>query len=142
MTRTSKLAHAADRTTRVVDLAPGLRLAPVPGKGRGVFASRAFAKGEVVEVAPVLVLPPEQQDRLDGTVLDSYVFGWRDTVALCLGCGSLYNHAWDACLEYQRHLDECLIDFVAIRDIAAGEELTINYTSSNPGRPDLWADLA
>lgn len=119
----------------------GLRIGPSAGRGRGVFATRAFARGEVVEVAPVLVLPAAQQDRVDGTVLDSYVFGWGASLAIAFGYGSLYNHSWTPNLEYQKRLADALIEFVAIRDIAPGEELFTNYTTSNPHRSDLWAHL-
>lgn len=135
------LAHQADALTGVVDSAPGLRVVPISGKGRGVFATRPFARGDLVEAVPVLLLRPDEQDRLDGTVLDSYVFAWRDTVAIALGFGSIYNHSWDPNLEYQKRFEEGVIEFVAIRDIAPGDELTTNYTASRPDRPDLWVDL-
>jgi SET domain-containing protein len=135
------LAHQAETLTGVVDSERGLRVAPTAGKGRGVYATRAFARGERVEAVPVLLLRPDEQDRLDGTVLDSYVFAWRDTVAIALGFGSIYNHSWDPNLEYQKRFDQGVIEFVAIRDIAAGDELTTNYTASRPDRPDLWVDL-
>lgn len=106
-----------------------------------MFATRAFARGDVVEVAPVLVLPAKQQGNLDGTVLDSYVFGWGDSVAVAFGYGSLYNHAWSPNLEYRKRIAEGLIEFVAIVDIAPGDELFTNYTASNPHRADLWAHL-
>ena len=136
------LAHQADALTGVVDSAHGLRVAPTAGKGRGVFATRPFARGDLVEAVPVLLLRPDEQDRVDGTVLDSYVFAWRDTVAIALGFGSIYNHSWDPNLEYQKRFEEGVIEFVAIRHIAPGDELTTNYTASRPDRPDLWVDLA
>lgn len=135
------LAHRAEAMSAHVTPPSGVRVEPAPGKGRGVFATRAFERGDVVEVAPVLVLPPDQQDRVDGTVLDSYVFAWGDTVAIALGFGSIYNHSWSPNLEYRKRLAEGVLEFVAIADIAEGDELTTNYTASNPHRADLWADL-
>lgn len=135
------LAHRAEAMTAPVDPPTGVRVGPAPGKGRGVFATRAFRRGEVVEVAPVLVLPPDQQDRIDGTVLDSYVFAWGGTVAIALGFGSIYNHSWSPNLEYRKRLEAGVLEFVAIADVAEGEELTTNYTVSNPHRADLWVDL-
>jgi len=119
----------------------GLCIGPSPGRGRGVFATRAFARGELVEVAPVLVLPAAQQDRLDQTVLDSYVFGWGDSIAIAFGYGSLYNHSWTPNLEYRKRLAQACIEFVAITDIVLGAEFFTNYTASNPHRSDLWAHL-
>jgi hypothetical protein len=119
----------------------GVAVGPAGSRGRGVFATRAFAAGETVERAPVLVLPPSEAAAVQDTVLGSYVFGWRDTVAVGLGLASLYNHAWDPSLDYFRRLDEGCLEFVARRAITAGEELTISYTNGNPHRPDLWAGL-
>lgn len=136
------LSRGAESMATPIEPPAGLRVGLSPGKGRGVFATRAFARGDVVEVAPVLVLPADQQDRIDGTVLDSYVFGWGDTVAIALGFGSLYNHSWSPNLEYRKRLAEGTLEFVAITDIALGDELTTNYTVSNPHRSDLWGDLA
>jgi hypothetical protein len=135
------LSHGADGWDRELSPPSGLRVGPAPGKGRGVFAARAFARGEVVEAAPVLVLPPHEQEAIDETVLAAYVFAWGDTLAIALGFGSLYNHSWSPNLEYLKRFAEGIIEFVAIRDIAPGEELTTNYSASNPHRAGLWADL-
>ena len=114
---------------------------PAGERGRGVFAARDLAAGEVVERAAVLVLPAAEASAVQETVLGSYVFGWRDSVAVGLGFASLYNHAWDPNLDYFRRFDEVCLEFVARRAITAGEELTISYTSGNPHRSDLWFGL-
>ena len=46
----------------------------VQGKGQGVFAERKFARGEVIERAPVIVLPGSQWKLLNGTALKDYPF--------------------------------------------------------------------
>jgi len=118
-----------------------VRVGPSPGRGRGVFATRAIAAGELVERAPVLALPKSAEGAVLATPLDAYVFEWRGAVAICLGYGSIYNHSWAPNVEYRKRLDEDVIEFVALRDIAADEELCTNYTASNPHRADLWAHL-
>jgi hypothetical protein len=135
------LAFEAERQAGIATPPSGLEVRPAPGKGRGVFATRSFARGEVVELAPVLALRPGDVDAALCTVLGSYVFAWRGTVAVGLGFASIYNHAWDPNLHYFKRFEAGLLEFVAARDIAAGDELTINYTSSNPHRADLWAAL-
>lgn len=125
----------------MVQTPSGVVVRESPGKGRGVFATRAFERGEVVEVAPVIIVPADEHPALDDTVLSNYVFAWGDAVAVALGWGSLYNHAWEPNLEYRKRFAEHVIEFVAIRDIAAGEELTTNYASSAPERAGLWAHL-
>ncbi len=93
--------------------------------GRGVFAARAIAEAETVEVCPTLELP---EGDVAGRLLD-YVFDSPDgngTVVMPLGYGMLYNHSAEANLEYVE-ADDGAIAYVALRAIAAGEELTINY---------------
>jgi hypothetical protein len=127
--------------TNVLAPPSGIEVRPAGARGRGVFAARDFAAGEVVERAPVLVLPASEAPAAQETVLGSYVFGWRDSVAVGLGLASLYNHAWEPNLDYFRRLDEGCLEFVTRRAVSVGEELTINYTSGNPHRSDLWVEL-
>ena len=94
-------------------------------RGRGVFAARPFAKGEAVEVCPTVELPGSEAN---GTLAD-YVFdsGRGDSsVVLLLGYGMLYNHSYDPNLDYEQE-GTAAVAFVATRDIAPGEELTITY---------------
>jgi SET domain-containing protein len=116
-------------------------------KGRGVFALNPFKSGEVVEESPVILisilreqLTQELRDivfhwdlRADGTAIS----------ALALGYGSLYNSDNPSNLRYETDKIRLLIRFVAARDIASGEELTINYSGIN-GAPvskgDSWFD--
>ena len=93
--------------------------------GRGVFAARDIPEGETIEVCPTLELA---EDDVAGRLLD-YVFdsGYDEhAVVMPLGYGMLYNHSAEANTEYVEH-DEDAIAYVAKRDIAAGEELTIDY---------------
>ena len=93
--------------------------------GRGVFATRAFAKGEAVETCPTLEL---HGDNVAGRLGD-YVFGSaesEDNVVLPLGYGMLYNHSYDANCEYVQDGPDA-ITYLTTRDVAAGEELTIDY---------------
>lgn len=50
-------------------------------KGRGVFAQKRFLKGEVIERAPVVVIPTEQVELIDQTVLANYYYDWEDKAA-------------------------------------------------------------
>ncbi len=103
----------------------------VRGKGRGVFARRPIEEGEVIETCPVLILPASSiEDFSDG--LGAYVFEWgRGRLALALGYGSLYNHSYRPNARYADLADRTKL-FTAIRDIAAGEEITVNY-NGEPG---------
>ena len=101
--------------------------------GRGAFAGRPFAAGETVEACPVVlfwgkVAPlPSEVKRL--------LFNWgvlasvRDTHCLALGYGSLYNHDNPASMRFEADAEALQLRFIAVRDIAADEELTVNYNA-------------
>lgn len=102
-------------------------------KGRGVFAARPFVAGEVVEVCPVILFRKEY--KVLHKELKTVVFHWQvpegaaATQALALGYGSLYNHANPSNLRYETDGEALVIRFIAARDVAADEELTINYNA-------------
>ena len=107
------------------------------GRGRGVFAGRDFAEDEVIEVCPVIVVPGDQQRPIELTILGHYIFNWRrksapfppDQVAIgvFLGYGGLYNHSPAANAAWENDVDENVVHFFALRPIATGEEIMINY---------------
>lgn len=113
-------------------------------KGRGVFAARAFAADEVVEVAPVLLFAMKDFVGVPKPI-KHVIFNWNWLVglkderqAIALGYGSLYNHANPANLRYEAVADLPAMRFIAVRDIVAGEELTINYNAHGGGHE--WPD--
>ena len=115
----------------------------VKGKGQGVFARRPIRKGEVIERVPVLVLEEEDyRQGMDGTLLAGYVFAWGEgQIALALGYGSQYNHSFKPNARYQDVAPRTK-QFVALRDIGAGEEVTVNYNGTPKSRAKVWFDLA
>jgi SET domain-containing protein len=97
-------------------------------KGRGVFARTTIKKGTVIERVPVIAFHVEE---IVGSTrhakLAEYVFDWnKGMVAIALGYGSLYNHSHRPNAEFysEGRLTQVLW---AIRDIDAGEEITIYY---------------
>jgi uncharacterized protein len=113
-------------------------VAESPLGGRGVFAAEAIEAGEVVEIAPVIVVPPEQIEALEATPLRDYWYGWTDdgSAAVAFGHASFYNHAGDPTCEYEAHAVLDALVLRARRAVAAGEELTIDYTGG--GVNELW----
>jgi SET domain-containing protein len=112
-------------------------------KGRGVYAMQSFLKGELVEESPVLLVNTPVSDL--PTELKTVLFNWgrlckndSKTHALALGYGSLFNHENPANLRYTPDQENQTMRFFAVREIAAGEELTINYNADGGG-PE-WAD--
>ncbi len=114
----------------------------IKGKGRGVFARRAIAKGEVIERVPVLVMTSEEYaNGLSETPLKDYCFAWGvDQVALALGYGSLYNHSYKPTARYE-DIAPATKAFVAVRAIAKGEEITVNYNGRPNSRAKVWFDV-
>lgn len=126
------------RQSRLVEV----RRAENRGKGgRGVFATEAIAAGEVIERVPVILIPANQvfgdtPAARNAAQISWYVFDWeeltkRTYVALALGYGSIYNHSYTPNARYRREPPD-IIEFVALREIAEGEEILINYH----GEPD------
>ncbi|MFN2608448.1 MAG: SET domain-containing protein [Acidimicrobiales bacterium] len=123
--------------------APALRVVAIRGKGRGVVAGRPFAAGEVLEQAPALVIPADEWDLAGATLIARYAFRWREPSgdsALALGRCSLLNHSYSPNAWARNRVRERLIEFVALRDIAEGEEVTINYNGDPDG--DAPVDFA
>jgi SET domain-containing protein len=99
-------------------------------RGRGVFATRRFREGDVIETCPAIAVPDEDVDGL----LRDYVFSsQRGKVLLVLGYGMLYNHSGDPNV-FTRSAGRLMVDIVALRDIEVGEELTHDYG------PEYWDD--
>jgi hypothetical protein len=112
------------------------------GRGaRGVYARRAIAEGCVIERVPVILIPKAQVfgdtwAAQKAARISWYVFAWnvptkREYVALALGFGSIYNHSFTPSAVY-RCAPPDVMEYVALRPIEAGEEITINYN----GKPD------
>jgi uncharacterized protein len=116
-----------------------LRVVQAGRRGRGVVAEREISRGELIERAPVLIIPEAARAAVDPTNVGNYIFMWEhDTVgqdlysqkgraAVVLGYTSLVNHSPEPNCDIVRYIDAFALDLVALRLIAAGEELTIDY---------------
>ncbi len=121
-----------------------LRLAVVPGKGRGVLATAAIKAGEIFERAPIIISPDHEWPDLEKTSLFHYCFAWGpklEHAAIGLGYASLYNHSYTPNATYIRQTEDLLIHFVALRDIASGEEITVNYNNDPHSQEPVWFDV-
>lgn len=103
----------------------------MPAAGRGVFAKERIRAGELIEQCPVVALGDRKdRDLLRKTGLVNYYFLWgekRDHAAVCLGWGAVYNHSFSPNAQYQKMMEDLRMDFMALRDIEAGEEVLVNY---------------
>lgn len=114
----------------------------VKGKGRGVFARRPILEAEVIEEVPVIVLPIDEiRDANDWYGLAGFCFLWgKGTVALALGYGSLYNHSYRPNALYEDVGPQTKV-FRALRDIAPGEEITVNYNGEPTDRSPVGFEV-
>ena len=118
---------------------PGLYIYHDENKGRCVYTAFNIKKDDVIEIAPVIVLPPDDLPIIHKTSLHDYYFLWgkdQKECAIALGYGSLYNHAIHPNANYIINLADQNIKIFAIKDIQAGEEITINY-EGEPGNSSL-----
>ncbi len=92
-----------------------------------------FARGENVEICPVLIVGSEVNavDKLKDIVFE--IDADKDEWAVVLGYGSLYKHSDEPNLEYAYNKLTKQMQFISNRPIKLGEELTINYGT------DYWS---
>lgn len=120
---------------------PGLYIAQSNKEGRGVYTSVPINEGDIIEVCPVIEIPISQVPIIHKTVLHDYYFLWGEEMNACaiaLGNGSLYNHEIHANANFILDFEHKTIDFVAVKDISAGEEITINYNGEPGDESALW----
>jgi SET domain-containing protein len=118
---------------------PELAVVPIAGKGRGVVAVEPIAAGMVIEIAPVVpyktegphdvmpepLLPPELTD---------LPHDWDEECGcLVFGAMQFSNHSAEPNAKFERNIEALTMTFTALRDIKAGEEVTIDY-----GIPIWW----
>ena len=105
-----------------------------------VRAAASFAAGDLLLSCPTVELSPADCAAIDATSLRKHYFTHPEVAGgglLALGLLTLANHHPDPCADwdYRRDPDAgWLVDLVALRPIAAGEEVTIDYNT------ELWFD--
>jgi SET domain-containing protein len=128
------------------DMRKKVKIVDFGGKGRGIVAAEPIKKGELIERSPVLVIPECDRAKTDESILFTYVFMWekgtteedlytrKGRAGITLGYTSLCNHSPTPSADFERLIDEQLLDLFALKDIAEGEEITIDYQMT------LWFD--
>ncbi len=114
----------------------------IENKGRGIFSKKALKAGTIIETAPVIVMNGQDRKLLDQTLLHDYIFEWEpEGIKMCcmaLGWVPLYNHSYHSNCEYFMDYDEQTMYIQTVRDIKAGEELTINYNGDWNNEEKVW----
>jgi hypothetical protein len=119
-----------------------LYIGETENKGRGMFTKQAIKGATVIETAPVIVLSAADRKLIDQTLLHDYIFEWEPNgeqlCCMALGCVPIYNHSYSSNCEYFMDYDDKMIYVQTVRDIKAGEELTINYNGDWNDGATIW----
>ncbi len=119
--------------------------APSEKGGRGVFTAEPIAEGSLIEICPMIVCNEGDLEYIHTTKLHDYYFLWGDeetNCAIALGYGSLYNHSAASNAKYLVDEVEDIMHIIAIKDINAGEEITVNYNGSPDIDDKVWFEKA
>ena len=104
-----------------------------PGKGKGLFALRGFVEGEIILHADLRSLKRYTLEEIaaDPTIDgDHGHYAGRGKYVIEEGPGAYMNHSCEPnCVLRKSAI--CVYDVAALRDIAAGEELTHDYAASS-----------
>lgn len=103
--------------------------------GYGCFTTRAVASGEIVALNRLLIFPPRETETLHGTRAKNYLFFVRPGApesewfhsALAMGPMSFCNHSTEPNCDFSVDEAAAEVTLVARRQLAEGEEVTINY---------------
>ena len=119
-----------------------------PKKGRGVFAKKKIKKDTVVEIANVILIPNNDYELIQDTIIYQYVFEWDDpknngenTNAIALSICQFFNHSYNPNLRYFYDYENSTIEYVAIKDVLKGEELTVNYNAIVEDKTPVWFEV-
>lgn len=124
---------------------PDIYIDKTENKGRGVFCKEDLKKDSVIEIAPVIVMTDADRILLDQTFLHDYIFEWtpegEKMCCMALGYIPVYNHSSPSNCEYFMDYEDETILIKTVKDIPAGEELTINYNGDFDNTSPVWFDV-
>ena len=120
----------------------GLIVKQTKARGRGVFATQPFQKGDLIECCPVIV-SPRNEIYLSSSLstMRNYVFEWDKKLAIPAGFGCFYNHSYQPNAIHYKHFDLNEIHFIALEDIAIDDEITFNYGGFPTYNEPLWFEV-
>jgi len=121
----------------------GIHIQHTNEKGNGVYTSVALPKSTIVEISPVIVMTADERILLDQTLLHDYIFEWGadgEELMCCMAQGyiSVYNHSPASNCEYFMDYDAKTIMVKTMRDVLAGDELTVNYNGDWNNDKPVW----
>lgn len=109
-----------------------------------MFATSGIIKRETIEKCPIIEIPTAELNFLEKSILVTYIYFFgkkKEKSLLALGFGSIYNHNYDPNAFYKINPNEKLIEFIALKDIKKGQEITVNYNQRNNSTTPLWFEV-
>ena len=114
-----------------------------PSMGRGVFAGRAIARGELLGEFFTIRLPAGEVKKMAGTSLSTFWFedGPGGDAFVVLGWIELVNHSLTPNTDrsWRPTPEGEIVSVHAVRDIALGEQLFIDYRFDPRASNPPWA---
>lgn len=98
-----------------------------PGGEYTVIAKTQFARGEIIEICPTIIVGEEAKviDKIKDIIFE--IDKDKNEWALVLGYGSLYRHSDKPNVDYAYNKLTKQMYFITKNTIKQGEELTVNY---------------
>ena len=120
----------------------GLTVQLTSNRGLGVFATKPFSKGDLIECCRVIVVPRTEIMIGNATsVMRHYVIDWNGRLGVPTGYGCFYNHSYKPNAIHYKHIDLDEIHFHALVDIMPMEEITFNYGGFPEYNEPLWFEV-
>lgn len=106
-----------------------------------MFARVGFEKGELIEICPTIEIPEIEIEILQNSCLTSYIYFLgkkKEKMFLSLGFGAIYNHSYAPNAKYIFLPRKKSIEFLTVKKIKKGEEITVNYLQNDTFTKPLW----
>ncbi|MFX1345098.1 MAG: SET domain-containing protein-lysine N-methyltransferase [Promethearchaeota archaeon] len=117
-------------------------------KGKGVFAKDNIPKGEIIDVAHIILISNNDWNLIENTVLCNYSFEWDDPKcigefdsAISLSGSQFINHSYEPNVKYTYDYKNKCIKYITLRNISRGEEITVNYNGEPLNQAPVWFEL-
>ena len=117
-------------------------------KGKGLFAKQQIKKGKIIDVAHVVLIPNNDYELIDKTVVSNYCYLWENPkykskykMALAMSICQFMNHSYNPNVRYEYHYRNDSIKYIAIRNISKGDELTMNYNGAVDDKSPVWFEI-
>jgi len=117
-------------------------------KGKGVFAKDNIPKGEIIDVAHIILISNNDWNLIENTVLSNYSFEWDDPKcigefdsAISLSVSQFINHSYEPNVKYIYDYKNKCIKYITLRNISRGEEITVNYNGEPLNQAPVWFEV-